>query len=87
MGTGRLTDVRALMTAGDNLIIILMWDVMNSGLGVDGAHTLSSQTQTVIANNNTAKGQSISIHYREQHITTCAFISATEVNALQGSLC
>ena len=28
------------------------------------------------------KGQCISIHYMEQHITMCAFISATEVNAL-----
>lgn len=41
--------------------------------------------QNIIAKNNTAKGQYISTHYMEQHITMCAFISAMEVNALQES--
>lgn len=75
------------MTGGDNLIIILMWDVMNNS--VDRQHTSSyrdTHSQSITINNSsTAKGQCISIHYMEQHISMCAFISATEVNALQES--
>lgn len=75
--------MRASMTGRNNLIIILTWDVMNTHTSSSPAFP-GSETQTIITitNNNTARGQCISIHYMEQHITMCAFISGAEVNAL-----
>ena len=103
------SDVRASMTGRDNLIIILMWDVMNNSRWTDNTHTHTQKhTHNPMENAHACtcpltplfpvqrhkpsppppptttlpKGQCISIHYMEQHITMCAFISATEVNAL-----
>lgn len=85
----RETDVRASMTGRDNLIIILMWDVMNNRQHTNtNTRVLSSQRHKPSSptnNGDTAKGQCISIHYMEQHITMCAFIRAREVNALHGA--
>lgn len=68
-------EVSASMTARDNLIIILMWDVMKNS-----QHT-NENTHTH-ARGRTVKGQYISIHYVEQHVTMRASMGATEVNAL-----
>lgn len=74
-GREREMEVSASMTARDNLIIILMWDVMNNSQHTDK----NTHTHT---HGHRVKGQYISIHYVEQHITMRASMSATEVNAL-----
>lgn len=73
--------VSASMTARDNLIIILMWDVM-----INSRHARThTQKKCTRARLCTHRGQYISIHYTEQHITMPASMSATEVNALHGA--
>lgn len=72
--------VSASMTARDNLIIILMWDVMNNS-----RHARTHRKNAHECAPCTHRGQYICIHYTEQHITMPASMSATEVNALHSA--